>query len=174
MKTVLLRNKRVLSVAFIIYVIGIIMGTFFSNILPVERQEPNVGRTIFDYFIHNLLADVFISFTIFTFGIFTAALLLVNRFLVGVSIMHSLQHGNDLIYIVTALVPHGIFEIPAMIIAGSIGFKLIDAVIAKMRGESNSVFLKDIFTFFFLMIILTFIAAVVEAKITPYLMAQLS
>lgn len=39
MKTVLLRNKRVLSVAFIIYVIGIIMGTFFSNILPVERQN---------------------------------------------------------------------------------------------------------------------------------------
>lgn len=116
------------------------MGTFFSNILPVERQEPNVGRTIFDYFIHNVLADVFISFTIFTFGIFTAALLLVNGFLVGVSIMHSLQHGNDLIYIVTALVPHGIFEIPAMIIAGSIGFKLIDAVIAKIRGESISVF----------------------------------
>ncbi|MDR9797274.1 stage II sporulation protein M [Aeribacillus pallidus] len=145
------------------------MGTFFSNVLPVERQEPNIGRTIFDY-----TCGCFHKLYLFTFGIFTAALLLVNDFLVGVSILHSLQHGNDLIYIVTALVPHGIFEIPAMIIAGSIGFKLIDTVIAKMRGESNSVFLKDIFTFFFLMIILTFIAAVVEAKITPYLMAQLS
>ncbi|REJ26587.1 MAG: hypothetical protein C6W54_01715 [Bacillaceae bacterium] len=33
-------------------------------------------------------------------------------------------------------------------------------------------FLKDIFTFFFLMINLTFIAAGVEAKITPYLMSN--
>ncbi|OLP67036.1 hypothetical protein BACPU_03950 [Bacillus pumilus] len=177
MKELLKRNKRILYIASFLYIVGLILGVTFYNILPSLSQHSAEDITVFGYFTHNFSANLFLIFSMFTFGILTSILLLLNGFLVGLSSLQSLtDHGNDLLYILTALVPHGIFEVPAMILSGALGFKLLDFVYMKIRGIhfSKKQFFKEFLYFVLFIFLLTLLAAVTEAIITPYLLNKLA
>ncbi|WP_026562220.1 stage II sporulation protein M [Bacillus sp. J37] len=167
------RNSRVLVVASSCYVVGLLLGIIFSNVLPVDQPVTSENPTIMEFFIHNLVADLLISFTIFTFGIFTMVLLVMNGFLVGLSAVHSLELGNSMPYVLVALLPHGVFEIPSMIVAGAIGFKLLDTVMMKLKGKSKIYLIQDISIFLVMIVCFTLIAAVIEATVTPFLLTLL-
>ncbi len=149
MKELIKRNKRILYIASSFYIVGLVLGVIFNNILPSLSQDNVQNITVSGYFTHNFAANLFLIFSMFTFGILTSILLLLNGFLVGLSSLHSItDHGNDVLFILTALVPHGIFEIPAMILSGALGFKLLDYVYMKIRGIyfSKKQFLQDFCT----------------------------
>ncbi|MCY8592712.1 stage II sporulation protein M [Bacillus haynesii] len=177
MKELLKRNKRILYIASSFYVVGLVLGVIFNNILPSLSQDNVQNITVLGYFTHNFAANLFLIFSMFTFGILTSILLILNGFLVGLSSLHSItDHGNDVLFILTALVPHGIFEIPAMILSGALGFKLLDYVYMKIRGInfSKKQFLLDFLYFVIILFLLTLLAAVIEALITPYLLNKLT
>ncbi|MED4993399.1 stage II sporulation protein M [Bacillus safensis] len=176
MTGILNRNKRILYIASILYIAGIVLGVIFNNILPSLSPETVDEVTVLGYFKHNFAANLFLIFSMFTFGILTSILLLLNGFLVGLSSLQSINdHGNNLLYILTALIPHGIFEIPAMILSGSLGFKLLDFVYLKIRGiySPKKHFFSDILFFTMMICLLTLLAALTEALLTPFLLKKL-
>ncbi|MGH0945268.1 stage II sporulation protein M [Bacillus mycoides] len=170
------RNRRIILASIIIYILGIILGLVFSDILqtdpPTKGIKANLGFLHFTY--HNLLANILTCFSFFTFGIFTIVLIIYNGFLIGISSIHSIEQGHNLLYVICALLPHGIFEIPAFIFAGAIGFKGLDFILKKITGKKVELFFRDIFTMLLVIFILTCIAATIEANITPMILNKLS
>ncbi|PFE13229.1 stage II sporulation protein M [Bacillus cereus] len=170
------RNRRIILASIIIYILGIILGLVFNDILhtdpPTKSIKNNPSFLHFAY--HNLLANILTCFSFFTFGIFTIVLIIYNGFLIGLSSIHSIEQGKNLLYVICALLPHGIFEIPAFIFAGAIGFKGLDFIFKKITGKKVELFFRDILTMLLVIFILTCIAAIIEANITPMILNKLS
>ena len=70
-------------------------------------------------------------------------------------------------WVLLSILPHGIFEIPSLLIAGAIGFKSTEWCIRKVGPKPIQRIGRDIGTGILLSIILVAIAAVVESVITP-------
>ncbi|WP_318249320.1 stage II sporulation protein M [Geoglobus acetivorans] len=68
------------------------------------------------------------------------------------------------------ILPHGIFEIPAIIIAGAAGFKIPYEIVRYLAGKKETILtkedIKEYLTFALISIILIVIAAWIEANVT--------
>jgi len=86
--------------------------------------------------------------------------------LLGLSVSY-----NILDLFILAVLPHSIFEIPAIIIAGCAGFKIPYEIVRYLMGKKETVLtkedIKEYFTLALISIVLIVIAAFVEAYITP-------
>ncbi len=84
---------------------------------------------------------------------------------------------NNLNVFLLLTIPHGIFEIPGLIIAGSAGFKIPCELLKFALGKKKEMIAeedaKEFFKLVGLSILLIFIAAVIESKITLKLAEQL-
>ena len=74
-----------------------------------------------------------------------------------------------MLYVAAALIPHGIFEIPAFITASALGLMLGQALLLELQGRGNAARRASELGSVFLRVVvpLLAIAAVVEAFITP-------
>ncbi|MDT2235246.1 stage II sporulation protein M [Paenibacillus larvae] len=93
-----------------------------------------------------------------------------NGFILSGSIIESLQNGVPLYQIGFLLLPHGIFEIPALLLSGSIGFISLE-MIWKLCFANTKGVLLDLFKH---MMILTLLigcllvtASIIEIYVTP-------
>ncbi len=90
------------------------------------------------------------------------------------------------LYLIVGLMPHGIFEIPAIILAASIGLKLsiflskgIIRAIQDKERNATSILIEHLrygtesFKVLYIVILLLIIAAILESTITPALLAYL-
>ncbi|MCO6040535.1 stage II sporulation protein M [Thermococcus alcaliphilus] len=77
---------------------------------------------------------------------------------------------NDVTTFFLLILPHGIFEIPALIIAGAAGFKIPYELLRFALGKKEEIITeedaKEFFKLVGVSIALIFIAAVIEAEIT--------
>ena len=107
-------------------------------------------------------------------GVLPLFFVVFNGFFIG-WVSYSLGAVRGIGYIIAGLTPHGIIEIPAIILAMSIGISLGYAVLNSLRGEGN--IMKEakpaIGLFLTRVIPLLIIAAVIEVTITPLIMALL-
>jgi stage II sporulation protein M len=186
------RNKNLLIVSLSIYfgslVIGLIIGYFYTapikNFLNVlvktDRQFLGKnGLSTVPIFLHNL-QSIFITFAGGIIGIITGLTLFFNGFIYGsflgyfasnnhtiggqVSSVGLLTPAKFIIY----TLPHGIFEISGFIIAGAAGFRLTMTVVKLLGRDANLrdhyPDLKDALALFAIAVVLTFIAAIIEAN----------
>jgi stage II sporulation protein M len=84
---------------------------------------------------------------------------------------------QSLLYLMGGLLPHGIIEIPMVVISAAIGIRLGLKGLASLKGEQ--VYLKEemitgIKFFFYWIMPLLFIAAVVETFLTSAIIGVLS
>ena len=107
---------------------------------------------------------------IFGFGILTTTILLLNGFLIG-SMIKSATVCIPKREILLLTLPHCIFEIPAIIMAGAAGFKIPYEIVRYLAGRKEQILtkedIKEYLTLALISIILIVIAAFVEAYITP-------
>jgi len=103
-----------------------------------------------------------------SFGILTMFILGLNGIVIG-SIMEIIHHDHSPEFVAAAIVPHGIFEIPAFIIAGALGILLAQSLIAEWYGGADTAIAAGRYARLFVMYVLPLvaIAAFVEAFITP-------
>ncbi|EHR79159.1 hypothetical protein OCC_01479 [Thermococcus litoralis DSM 5473] len=77
---------------------------------------------------------------------------------------------NDVTTFLLLILPYGIFEIPALIIAGAAGFKIPYELLRFALGKKEEIITeedtKEFFKLVGISIALIFIAAVIEAEIT--------
>lgn len=179
------RNKKLLilsaGIFFLFLIIGVIMGYFLPDAIESfltgvinQLQGMTVNIDTFSIFIHNL-RSMFLTYVGGILGVIPAVVLGSNGFIYGSFVGYFIHGGvlnnygisNPLHFIIYTL-PHGIFEIPGLIISGTAGFRLASAVLNYLRNISrdtpidNYWELKDSLALFVIRIVLTFIAAVIE------------
>ncbi|MEM2924895.1 MAG: stage II sporulation protein M [Methanocellales archaeon] len=102
------------------------------------------------------------------FGVLSLAFLAYNGWIIGL-VIYEVQQKMGSQYIIAGLVPHGIIEVPMILISVAIGFRLGVEVIKVILGNGNlrREFKKGLSIYIFLVVPLLFIAALVEISITP-------
>ena len=179
--------KYLLTLSIFCFLIGAIMGYAFSgnDIHKSENTQAHlktydpdslkyIPNLTFNYFlINNLKAILFASFGgALTFGGLTLWNLVINGIPLGISFHSSwtLKHLGELKAFFLLIFPHGIFEIPALIIAGAAGFKIPYELLRHALGKKEEIITeedaKEFFKLVAISVVLIFIASLIEAKIT--------
>ncbi len=187
-KGVFKRNKKLLALStaifFLFLFIGVFAGyfspDFIGKLLTEFSNELNsqVDISTVSIFTHNI-RTAFMAYAGGIIGIVTAVLLSINGFILG-AFLGYFMHGGAInqssvspIVFISYIVPHGIFEIPALIIASSAGFRLTSIIIDlinSLRGKPyvNNDYrkFKDSLVLLAVAVILFAVAAVIEANFT--------
>jgi stage II sporulation protein M len=119
-------------------------------------------------FANNLEACILLFLGGASFGILTIFIMSLNGIVIG-AVMEIVSKDHTPLFVAAALVPHGIFEIPAFIVSGALGVLLAQALIAEWYGTGDSAEAAYAYARLFLIFVLplVLIAAGVEAFITP-------
>jgi stage II sporulation protein M len=119
-------------------------------------------------FANNLQACILLFLGGASFGILTIIIMSLNGIVIG-AIMEIVSKNHTALYVAAAILPHGIFEIPAFILAGALGILLAQSLIAEWYGgEDTAAEARRSGRLFILYVLpLTAVAAYVEAFITP-------
>jgi stage II sporulation protein M len=135
----------------------------------LDSSAPVLAATLF---LNNLQACVIMFFGGASFGLLTALVIISNGVIIG-SVVELVRQQQGGLYIAAALVPHGIFEIPAFIISGTLGFLLAWSLWNEWNGKADAAADATRMgrTFLLYVLPLVFLAAVTEAFITPAIIA---
>jgi stage II sporulation protein M len=119
-------------------------------------------------FANNLQACVLLFLGGASFGILTIFIMSLNGIVIG-AIMELVSKDHTALFVAAAILPHGIFEIPAFIISGALGILLAQSLIAEWYSGEDAAAdarrLGQLFVLYALPLVAT--AAVIEAFITP-------
>jgi stage II sporulation protein M len=148
------------------FLIGFVFPIFFAdeivafiNELIASLEGLSAVELIGFIFWNNLKASFFAIVLGITFGILPLVILVVNGYLLGfVSRLAVNERG---ILTMWQLLPHGVFELPAIILSIGIGFK-IGVDIVKGSGKLKYNFVEGLRFFVFVILPLLVIAAVIE------------
>ncbi|HII99765.1 MAG TPA: stage II sporulation protein M [Methanoregula sp.] len=119
-------------------------------------------------FFNNLEACILLFLGGASFGILTIFIMSLNGIVIG-AIMEIISKDHSALFVAAALIPHGIFEIPAFILAGALGILLAQSLIAEWYGSGDTAVAAHAYARLFLATVLPLVltAALVEAFITP-------
>lgn len=174
---------RAVLIAAVIFVV-----TFGMGVLAVN-QDPAVGEEVFTIlqeelfgqiadenpfsvavkiFLNNLEACIILFVGGAAFGTVTLLVLGMNGLLIG-AVIELVRQQEGVVFIAAAIVPHGIFEVPAFILASAFGLLLADALIRELRGTADAAETAFLLgrRFLTLVVPLLLVAALTEAFITP-------
>ncbi|KLK88313.1 hypothetical protein SZ63_04595 [Methanoculleus sediminis] len=126
-------------------------------------------------FLNNLATCLLLFLGGASLGVVTMLILSVNGLLIG-ALTELVRQQQGMLFIAAALVPHGIFEIPAFLIAGGLGLLLGRELIAEWHGTGDAAAeaLSLARLFLRLVVPLLAVAAVVEAFITPAILSMVA
>lgn len=160
-------------------ILGYVLTMYDSNILSsllfdlVETAEKI--STLPDWqmmlviFLNNSIKIFIIAILGVFLGLVPAFFLFSNGLILGMISFHVINE-NSLIFLLTGLLPHGVLEIPAAIIAAAIGFMLGKKAYDKIVGDEDNKLKKEIkrSSFFIIkfLIPVMFLASIIEVYIT--------
>jgi stage II sporulation protein M len=119
-------------------------------------------------FANNLQACILLFLGGASFGILTIFIMSLNGIVIG-AIMQMVRKDHTFVYVAAAILPHGIFEIPAFILSGAFGILLAQSLIAEWYGTGDTAVTAREYARLFILYVLPLVAvaACVEAFITP-------
>lgn len=140
--------------------------------------------TIQMIFFNNVLVAMMMIFLGLIFGIVPFMILLFNGLFIGVFAKFFIAEGSSLIGFIAGIIPHGIFELTAIVLAGAYGLKLGGvtwrAIVNFVSGNKedpapNRVAngFRELGIFILGIVVLLFIAAIIESTISSTLVALL-
>ncbi|WP_407355808.1 stage II sporulation protein M [Methanolobus sp. WCC5] len=120
-------------------------------------------------FVNNAVKMFFAVLLGFALGIVPFGFLVLNGFVIGVFI-HYMVVERGALFVIAGLTPHGIIEIPMLLISSAIGMKIgYTALQAIISGPVNlkEEIIKGVKFYLHWLLPLIFLAAVIETFITP-------
>ena len=170
----------------LIFSLGFISGwiaiTDLSKIndKDLSNYKPKINFNFPTILTNNLKVIFLMLAGVITFGLSTFINLLFNGFNVGLLIGSTFLTKEPLKLIAGFILPHGIFEIPAMLISAAAGFKipykvtlyLLDKKEKPLTEEDIKEFLKLSLISIILIIIAAFIEVYITPKIATYLLTN--
>nr|WP_321420595.1 stage II sporulation protein M [uncultured Methanomethylovorans sp.] len=139
-----------------------------KNLSPIQ--------IMFLIFLNNALKSLLILVLGIGFGIVPLLFIAYNGYFLGI-FSHKILMEQSLLYLMGGLLPHGIIEIPMVVISAAIGIRLGLKGLASLKGEQVDLkeeLITGIKFFFYWIMPLLFIAAVVETFITSAIIGVLS
>lgn len=183
---VLRQNKNYLWLALALFALGWLLGALFTDsilklVQPSLDQLRDIAQKAQDkggaytsgvIFTNNLRATV----TMLLLGILacvpTMISLLMNGMMIGV--MLAKVGGNFWGLVAFGILPHGIFEMPAIFIASAFGIKLGRVLLVplaeKTRWQSFKFVWREVLSISWFVLLLLVVAASVEGLVTPVLL----
>ncbi len=170
-------SKKFIYLVFFLFFFFGIVGFFFpapdaviEQILKfIEELLTKIeGMNQFELINFILLNNLQSSFTsmIFgtLFGIFPLIAVIANGYILGFVSAMSVKAGGVLV--LWKLIPHGIFELPAIFISMGLGLKLGTFILQKNKIESFKRYLwKSIIVFLFVVLPLLILGAIIEGSL---------
>ncbi len=175
------RIKYFVLIAVIIFAISIACGNIFNELFkPLAMkiiknmiQSAPAKETGMSFFINNIKVMILLCLGGITFSIPSLIVLFVNGLLIGY--VSALVPTNSFLLLI---LPHGIFELSAVVLSCSAGLMLTYVIVKLITGIISSfvtvheewieskIIIKDIIVTMIIVIILTLIAGFIEAYIT--------
>lgn len=119
-------------------------------------------------FVNNLQSSFFSFIFGFFFGIFPILAAIANGYLVG--FVAALTISENSFFVLWRLLPHGIFELPAIFISLGFGLRLGSFIFAKKKKQAFVYYVVEGFrAFLFIILPLLIIAAIVEGSLIAFL-----
>lgn len=184
-------HSRYVGFAAGLFAFGIVVGIGLMaagyNLLEIIQEL--VGQPLFPdigdqsrielmrfLLVNNTRAFVLSIVGALTLGLLTAWAMFFNGVIVG-NVGAFVTSNVGLGYILVGLLPHGIFELPALFIAAGVGFRLVYRIGQRLRGSRDAIFTKPYLYRTAVLVLagwlLLAVAAVVEAFVTPALLEAL-
>jgi uncharacterized membrane protein SpoIIM required for sporulation/ABC-type transport system involved in multi-copper enzyme maturation permease subunit len=192
--TVLRRSRLALLVVVIALLFSAYVGYAFADRyrLPsgILRQEispeaftrsQNLGLFTFtpwDVLIHNLRVLVAAALlAVFSFGTLAIALLMLPMVVIFFLVVQAANVYNPVMFFAAAVLPHGVLELPAVVIATALSVRLGAVFMSPPKGmtvgEGWLLALADFIKVFLALIVpLLALAAVIEVHVTPLVVIQ--
>ncbi|GAB7015711.1 stage II sporulation protein M [Methanogenium cariaci] len=135
----------------------------FNNI---ESENPAI--VAFNIFANNTQTSLILFIGGASFGLLTALILSFNGFIIGI-VVEFVRQEQGLYVILAGILPHGIFEIPALVLAGMFGILLGEELWKELHGNGDAISAAHRMGKQFLVYVLPLlgIAAIIEGFITP-------
>lgn len=150
-----------------------LMEGFSARFAPLLSMPPIF--IMLGIFLNNAFVSLLFLVLGLVLGIFPVLLIAFNGYIVGV-ISHIAAQERGLAFIVLALLPHGIIELPMVFLSAGIGLRLGHQVFAALIGRHTEIKkeFKEGMRFYLSWILpLLFLAAIVETFITPLILNSL-
>ncbi|MDU8673159.1 stage II sporulation protein M [Paenibacillus polymyxa] len=192
-------TRRLILIAALFFCASIVVGWLSTGVIQsmLARQMEGLGGVaqrlqnskhpqwsffVFIFF-NNAIICVLVIYTGALFGIVPFIFLIVNGMVLGFVVHLQTDMGRSMYEIVVkGLLPHGVIELPVLIIACAFGLKFGVNIIStlgtsiglkrKGTGPSWEVFLKQTLTVSIWSVIFLFIAAAIESGITYRLLSH--
>jgi len=189
-------NKTMLLVSLVLFIIGIIAGVWLAvplgeylekqleqlrGVTQQLQQSNNVELSYFIFiFFNNAIKSILVIYLGVFLGIFPVIFLVMNGMIIGFLVYSRNMEGVDIVtLIVKGLLPHGIIEIPAILIAAAYGLKfgklILDSLTTwdsaaryRLKTERKQ-FIRSTITASFWLVIMLVVAAGIESTITYWL-----
>jgi len=134
----------------------------FIEELLLKTQDLSYGSLTWFILANNVQSSFFGMIYGLFLGIFPVVTSILNGYLLGFVASEVVQSNG--ISVLWRLLPHGIFELPALFISLGLGIKLGSFVLEKNKIKTLKIYLiKSLKAFFFVIIPLLIIAAIIES-----------
>jgi stage II sporulation protein M len=184
------RNRNFIRLSAILVVVGLLLGIGFreplqqfmqSQLEHIKNLAQQTNGTHSELAKVILLNNIKASVMLILFGVFFSLYpifgLTVNGMVIGY-LFASLNPAAGIplwALIVFGILPHGILEIPAFILAGAMGIKLgymwLRPIVGSSRWQSFAYAAKETLFLFPLILVMLVVAATIEGFITPELLS---
>lgn len=171
----------------LIFIFGVFGGYFFAqnfhhqteeiikqlqSLYSPAKEEDSLGLFIFilENNITKLLAALILG--IFA-GLIPLASVFVNGMLLGIFACVILEKSSWP-FLIAGILPHGIFEIPALILSTAIGIRIGAVAVRKLFGRKEKFideFAKGLQFFISVVVPILFLAALIETYVTSYILS---
>lgn len=186
---ILRQNRSYILLAAALFMIGWVLGAVFQEALmdlvatSLQHLQDIVEKTQAKnsplytsgvIFLNNLMASFAMMLYGIPFAFLTVFALLLNGLTVGVVFQMAGEHGPMWEMVVYGLLPHGIFELPAIFIAAAFGIKLgliwFRPLPEMTRLQSFKHVFREVFSISWVIVLLLVVAGLVEGLVTPVLL----
>ncbi len=169
-------SKKYIFSIIIIFIISIFMGYFFSNIFQEQiiKMLSNLanlfkGLSLIETIIliigNNLQAALISILFGILFGILPIFTAIINGYIIGFIIKSIVPEFGAIIF--WRLLPHGVFELPAIFISIGLGLKLGFEIFNKKKNNKRNL-LESLKVFILIVLPLLLIAGIIEGILIFY------
>ncbi|MHC1565370.1 MAG: stage II sporulation protein M [Candidatus Syntropharchaeales archaeon] len=178
--------KKHFGIALLIFLLSIIAGYIYGALFPeslegvfaewgpiLEWLQNATSIEIFLLiFINNSIKSFIILILGVGFGLIPALFLAYNGIFIGLAV-YLMKESGGWGTVMLGLMPHGIIEIPAILLAAAVGLRLGDiisqTIFRKAHFDIKSEFIDALGIFLWVILPMLFIAALIEAFVTSQL-----
>ncbi|BBH24036.1 hypothetical protein Back11_53810 [Paenibacillus baekrokdamisoli] len=190
--------RHYIALSVVVLLAGMVVGgsnqaldTFIQGQMSSLKQMANTieasnNPTLFFIlfiFFNNAIKSILVMYLGIFFGIVPIIFLAINGMMIGYLISKAYEQGGDVLFtlIVKGLLPHGILEIPAIIIACAYGLKFgrvmfqgVGSLVLRRPGwgQTFEAFIMRSIPAMLLIIIMLIVAAVIESTFTVWLLSK--